>query len=74
MYAQEVFTSNKISKKAGNVFKNGRKKLFSLHNVMKKIVRNALFFRKKLSASPKNGTLLPPIKNNGPSLVNPTWL
>ena len=40
--------------------------LFSLQNVMKKIVWNALFFRKKLSASLKNGK--PPIKNNGPSL------
>ena len=38
-------------------FKNGRKKLFSLQNVMKKIVLNALLFGKKLSASPKNGNL-----------------
>ena len=35
-------------------FKNDHKKLFSLQNVMKKIVLNALLL-KKLSASPKNG-------------------
>ena len=38
MHVQEVFISNKIYKKACNVFQNGRKKLFSLQNVMKKIV------------------------------------
>ena len=38
MHAQEVLFSNKIYKKACNIFKNGRKKLFSLQNVMKKIV------------------------------------
>ena len=39
MHAQEVLFSNKIYKKMPvTFFKNGRKKLFSLQNVMKKIV------------------------------------
>ena len=39
MHAQEVFFfSNKIHKKPVTFFKNGHKKLFSLQNVMKKIV------------------------------------
>ena len=56
MYActRSVF-SNKIYRKACNVFKNGHKKLFSLQNVMKKVLSNALLFRKKLSASSKHG-------------------
>ena len=40
-------------------FKNDHKKLFSLQNVMKKIVLNVLLL-KKLSATPKNGN--PPNK------------
>ena len=46
------------------------KKLFSLQNVIKKIVGNALLL-KKISASPKNGNPPPPlpIKNNGLSLT-----
>ena len=60
MHAQEVFF------KYVTFFKNGHKKLFSLQNVMKRIVWNTLLFGKKLSASSKNGN--PPIKNNGPSL------
>ena len=38
MHAQEVFTSNKIYRKACDTFQNGRKKLLLLQNVMKKIV------------------------------------
>ena len=39
MHAQEVcLFSNKICKKPVTFFKNGRKKLFSLQNAMKKIV------------------------------------
>ena len=52
------------------------KRLFSLQNVKivftkcnEKIVRNVLFFRKKLFASPINGKPPPPDKNNGPSLI-----
>ena len=38
MHAQEVLISNNIYKKACDVFLNAHKKLFSLQNVMKKIV------------------------------------
>ena len=51
--------SNKIYKPV-SFFKNSHKKLFLLQNVMKTIVQNALFFRKKLSASPKNCSPPPP--------------
>ena len=38
MHTQEVLFKNKIYKKPVTFFKSGRKKLFSLQNVMKKIV------------------------------------
>ena len=60
MHAQEVFFQIKSIEKPVTFFKNGHKKLFSLQNVKKKIVWNALLFRKKLPASSKNGN--PPDK------------
>ena len=68
MHAQEVLFSNKIYKKACNIFlKMVVKKLFSLQNVIKKIVGNALLFGKNCLQIPKMVT--PPIKNNSPSLI-----
>ena len=61
IHAQEVFFFLQIRsiKKPVKCFKNGRKKLFSLQNVMKKLFETH-YSLKKLSASPRNGN--PPIK------------
>ena len=57
MQAQEVFKQD--LEEACKVFFNGSEKMFSLQNVMKKKfkIHYFLFFRKQLSASPKNGPL-----------------
>ena len=68
---RSVFFQIRSIKKPVTFFKMVVKKLFSLQNVMKKIVGNALLFRKELSASLKIGNPPPPPnKNNGPSLTN----
>ena len=56
VHAQEVVFQIRSIKKPVTFLKIVVIKLFSLQNVMKK---RAIFFRKKLSASPKNGN--PPL-------------
>ena len=61
MHAQEVsFFSNKIYKKACDVFKNGRKKLVSLQNAMKKMFERHYSLEKNCLQVPKMVT--PPDK------------
>ena len=69
MHAQEVLFSNKIYKKHVTFFKNGRKKLFSLQNVIKKLFEMHYSLEKNCLQVPKMVTPSPPIKNNGPSLT-----
>ena len=58
IHAQEVFFfSNKIYKKACDVFRNGRKKLFSLQNVMKKLFEMHYSLEKNCLQVPK---MVPP--------------
>ena len=69
MHAQEVLFQIRSIKKPVMLFKNDRKKLFSLQNVMKKNCLKCTTLLKRLSASLKYGNPPPSIKNNGPSLI-----
>ena len=70
MHKKCFFFQIRSIEKPVTFFKNGHKKIVFITKCNEKIVWNALFFRKKLSASPKNGNPPPPpIKNNGPSLI-----
>ena len=67
MHAQEVLFSNKIYKKACNVFlKMIIKIIVFITKCNEKNCLKYITLEKKLSASPKNGN--PSIKYNGPSL------
>ena len=59
MHAQEVSISNKIYKKACNIFQNGRKKL-SLQNVVKNLFETHYSLEKSRLQVPK--MVPPPIK------------
>ena len=71
MYActRSVF-SNKIDKKACNVFKNGCKKIVFITKCDEKNCLKCITLWQKLSASPRNGNPPAPIKNNGSPLIS----
>ena len=53
IHAHKMFISNKIYKKACDVFQNGRKKLFPLQNLMKKLFEKHYSLAKKCLQVPK---------------------
>ena len=63
-------SSNKIYKKTCNGFLNGRKKLFSIQNVMKELFEMHYSLEQNCLQVPKMVT--PRKKNNGPSLMTPS--